>query len=234
MSNSAQRSANTIVFVGIIVIAVTVLSYYRMSSVAFRDPVSTFSIVYVVLQEFLLFACLTVQAFCINKSVPVAVGAAYVSGTLIYNSIAILTTAFFHFVLIPQHANLNDFVTVALAETGLWLALMVGLRLVTIAHTGSHSKAEQIHDYVDSMVASCDRLYAHFKILGWRTSPTMRELAESIRYSEGIRQDQSLIGEIQDRLSRLEALVGASQDQGGQVAADCLIREISILALRRR
>jgi hypothetical protein len=80
---------------------------------------------------------------------------------------------------------------------------------------------------------TCDRIRALGEIQGWRLAQPLRELAERIRFSEGLRRNGSLVEELSRHLDELETLAGVGGDDSAQKAAERLVTEISIMATRR-
>lgn len=234
MRSPGWQAAGVFALAGCIVAAVTLLLFYQLSDASARSETFTFTVSFVVFQEAVLFGSLALTASRSRRTstaVPVRMG--YLTTVVLYNLIALATAALFNFLLLPQHASPKTYYTVAIAETGLWLALLVILRLVDIAHHASHRQAELMRGGVDTMLLTCDRVRALSETHGWRLAQSLRELAERIRFSEGLRRNGSLVQEVSGRLDQLETLVSAGGDDSAQKAAERLVKEISIMATRR-
>lgn len=226
--------AGVFALAGCIGAAVTLLLFYQLRDAPARSETFTFTVWFVVFQEALFFGSLALTAFRSGRTstaVPVRIG--YLTTVVLYNFVALATVALFNLVLLPHHAGPKTYYTVAIAETGLWLALLVILQVVDIAHHASHREAEVMRSGVDQMLVTCDRLRALSEAHGWRLAQPLRELAERIRFSEGLRRNGSLVEEVSGRLDELEALAGAGGDDSAQKAAERLVKEISIMATRR-
>lgn len=234
MKNPGWQAAAIFALAGGIVAAVTLLLFYQLSDASTRGETFGFTVSFVVFQEAVLFGSLALTASRSSRTstaVPVRMG--YVTTVVLYNVTALATVALFNFFLLPQDASPKTYYTVAIAETGLWLALLVTLRLVDIAHHALHRQAERMRGGVDTMLLRCDRVRALTEVHGWRIAQSLRELAERIRFSEGLRRNGRLVEEVSGRLDELETLASAGGDDSAQKAAERLVQEISIMATRR-
>jgi len=233
-TQAGWQAAGVFAIAGGIVAAVTLLLFYQLSDASARGETFGFTVSFVVFQEAVLFGSLALSASRSGRtSTALPVRMSYVTTVVLYNFTALATVALFNFLLVPQHASPKVYYTVAIAETGLWLALLVTLRLVDIAHYTSHRQAELMRGGIDTMVLTCDRVRALSDTHGWRLAPSLRELAERIRLSEGLRRNSRLVEEVSARLSELETLAGAGGDDSAQEAAERLVQQISIMATRR-
>jgi hypothetical protein len=228
-----RQSAGVFALAGCIVATVTLLLFYQLRDAPARSETFNFTMWFVVFQEALFFGSPAVTALYLGRTSaaePVRIG--YLTTVVLYNLIALATVALFNLVLLPQHADPKTYYTVAIAETGLWLALLVIMQLVDIAHQTSHREAEVMRGDIDRMLLTCDRLRAVSEAHGWRLAQ-LRELAERIRFSEGLRRNGSLVEEVWGRLDELERLASAGGDDAAHKAAERLVTEIAIVATRR-
>ena len=220
---------------GCIVAAVTLLLFYQLRDAAERSETFSFTVWFVILQEVVFFGGLALTAFRTGvTSTAVPVRAAHLTTIVLYNVVALATVGIFNFVLLPQrHASPNAYYTIAVAETGLWLALLVVLRVVDIAHHAAHGEASMARTGVDEMLVTCDRVRAASESHGWRLGQAIRDLADRIRFSEGLRRNGSLAAELTGRLDELEEIATAGGDENAQKTAERMVKEISIMATRR-
>ena len=58
-------------------------------------------------------------------------------------------------------------------------------------------------------------------------------LADQIRFSEGLRRNESLATEVNVRLTEVEAIVMADGDDASQKTLERIVKEISIMTTRR-
>jgi hypothetical protein len=234
MRTPGQKMARVFALAGCIVAAVTLLLFYQLRDAPARSEAFTFTVWFVVFQEALLFGSLALTALRSGGTstvVPVRIG--YLTTVVLYNLVALATVAIFNLVLLPQHAGPKTYYTVAIAESGLWLALLVTLQVVDIVHHASHREAEIMRDTVEQLLLTCDRIRALSDAQGWQLSQSLRELAERTRFSEGLRRNTSLVEEVSRRLDELETLVTGGGDDAAQKAAERLVKEVSIMATRR-
>ena len=234
MRTPGRQMAGVFALAGCIVAAVTLLLFYQFRDAPARSETFTFTVWFVVFQEALFFVSLALTAFCSGRTstaVPVRIG--YLTTIVLYNLVALATVALFNVALLPLHTGAKVYYAVAIAETGLWLALMVILQVVDIAHHASHREAEVMRGDIDLMLVTCDRLWGLSEAHGWRLAQPLREMAERIRFSEGLRRNGSLVEEVSSRLGELETLAKAGGDDAAQKAAERLVKEIAIIATRR-
>jgi hypothetical protein len=234
MRTPAQQQSRVFALAGCMVIAVTLLLFYQLYDAHARTDTFTFTVWFVVFQEALFFGSLALISLrSARTSTAVAVRIGYHTTVVLYNLVALVTVALFNSVLLPQHASPESYYTVTIAETGLLLTLLVILPAVNIAHHASHREAEVMRSVVDQMLVTCDRLRALTEAHGWRLTQSLRELGERIRFSEGLRLNGDLVVEVSSRLDDLETLTSAGGDEAAQKAVERLVKELTIMAMRR-
>ncbi len=150
MKTLERQMAGVFALVGCIIAAVTLLLFYQLRDAPARSETFTFTVWFVVFQEVLFFAVLALRVSCSGRTLTaVPVRIAYLTSVVLYNLVALATVALFNLVLLPQHADSRTYYTVAIAETGLCLALLTILQVVDIAHHASHRQAEVMRGGVD-------------------------------------------------------------------------------------
>jgi hypothetical protein len=234
MKTARCEMSGVLAVVGCIVAAVTLLLFYELCDPSARSETFTFTVWFVVFQEALFFGSLALIGFRwddASTAAPVRIG--YLTSVVLYNLLGLATVVLFNLALLPQHARPKTYYTVAVAETGLWVALAVILRVVSITRRTSHREAETSRSGVDRMLVTCDRIRALGESHGWRLAAPLHELAERIRFSEGLRRNRSLLDEVSRRLDQLEVVASGAGDESAEKTAERLVRELSIMATRR-
>lgn len=208
MNNPGKQAARVFTLTGGSIIAITLLLMYQLSEVQSRSETFAFTVAFISLQEVLFFGTLAWNAHSsARNNVALPVRLAYFSTIVLYNCIATITVILFNLVPFFQSTHSNIYYTMALSETGLCFAVIVVLRLVDIAHKHSHFKAEQARSHIDLMLDTCDRIFTFNQIHKWNLAGLVLQLAEGIRFSEGLRRNSQFATELLDLLSELESLI---------------------------
>lgn len=227
--------AGVIAASGFIVAVVALLLFYQLRDVAERTETFFFTVWFVIFQLFVFFGSLTLTAYragATRTAMPVRI--VFLITTPLYNVLALVTVGLFNFVLLPQqYASPNIYHTIAVAETLLWLAFVIILRVVDIAHHVAHSEAATSRANIDVMLVTCDRIRAASDANGWSISKSLCVLAEKIRFSEEFRRNYGLATEINVRLSEAEAIAMADGDDAAQKALERIMKEILVMTTRR-
>lgn len=234
MKNSAIQIAVSYCLAGIILSATTLVLFYNLSNETNRSETFTFTVGLVLFQEFLLFGSLTFTSLFVNKILtPVPVITGYFSSVLIYNVISIITIVLFEFSKAYLNISPHIYYTIAIAEIGIWLSFVVLLRLAGIAYNFSHFGSETKHSSIQEMISACGRLQENIELHGWKFSELLNQLADRIRFSEGIRRDQNLFNEVSNQLKTLEMLTKNCGDDLTQKKISNMVEELLILTKHR-
>lgn len=235
MRSPSRQMAGVIAASGSIVAVVTLLLFYQFRDAVDRSETFSFTVWFVTFQVFVFFGGLTLTAYRAGAtSTAVPVRLAFLTTVPFYNAVALATVGLFNFVLLPQqYASPNAYYTIAVAETLLWLTFVVFLRVVDITHHAAHSEAATSRANIDAMLVTCDRIRAATDANGWPISQSLRMLADQIRFSEGLRRNESLATEVNVRLTEVEAIVMADGDYASQKTLERIVKEISIMTTRR-
>lgn len=235
MRSPSRQMAGVIAASGFIVAVAILLLFYQLRDAAERSETFLFTVWFVIFQVFVFFGGLTLTAYRTgNTHTAVPVRVAFLTTIPLYNVAALATVGVFNFVLLPQqYASPNAYYTIAVAETLLWIALVVILRVVDIAHHAAHSEAAASRANIDVMLVTCDRIRAASDSNGWPTSQSLRMLTDRIRFSEGLRRNDSLATEMNARLDEAEAIAMAGGDDSAQKTLERIVKEISIMTTRK-
>lgn len=235
MRAPSRQMAGVISASGCIVAVVVLLLFYQLRDATERSETFSFTVWFVVFQVFVFFGGLTLTAYrsgSTHTAMPVRV--ASLTTIPLYNVVALATVGLFNFILFPQqYASPNAYYTIAVAETLLWLAFVIILRVVDIAHHSAHSEAATSRTNIDAMLVTCDRIRAATDANGWPINQALRTLAEQIRFSEGLRRNESLATEVNARLAEVEAIAMTGDDDASRKTLERIVREISIMTTRR-
>ena len=233
MNNPGKSAAQTLALVGGIMVALTLLLMYQLSEAQSRSETFTFTVVFLCVQEVLFFGTLACNSLYNAKNTSnFPLQLAYVSSIVLYNFIAIITVILFSFVPYLLNGHSNIYITIALTETGLCLALIVILRMVDIAHRHSHLDASQARNNIELMLHTCDRIFALNHIHKWKLADLLHQVAERIRFSEGLRRNRQLCAELLALLNELELLITASGNDDAEQRAAQLANTILVYASR--
>jgi hypothetical protein len=234
MKNSATQIAVSYFLAGIILSATTLLLFYNLTNETNRSETFTFTVLLVIFQEFLLFGSLTFASLFANKiSTPVPIMTGYFSTVLIYNVTSVITIVLFEFSKVFLNISPNIYYTIAIAEIGIWLSFVVLLRLAGIAYNVSHLDSETKYSGIQEMISTCGRLQGNIELHGWKFPELLNQLADRIRFSEGIRRDATLFNEVSNQLKTLEMLTKTGGDDLMQKKASIMVEELLILTKRR-
>lgn len=235
MRSPSRQMAGVFAASGAIVAIAILLLFYQLREASERSETFTFTVWFVIFQVFVFFGGMTQAAFRAGATTTVVpVRAAFLTTIPVYNVVALATVGLFNFVLLPQQqASPNTYYTIAVAETLLWLALVVVLRVVYIVHHTAHSEAATSRANIDAMLVTCDRIRAATDANGWPSSQSLRTLAEQIRFSEGLRRNENLATEVNARLAEAETIAMAGGDDASKKTIERIVREISVMATRR-
>ncbi|MBI3714121.1 MAG: hypothetical protein HY253_14330 [Burkholderiales bacterium] len=234
MNNSGQQAARVFTYSGGIIIAVTLFLMYQLSEAHNRGETFTFTLAFISFQEALFFGTLAYNSLnSASGTATTPLRFAYVTTIVFYNFIATMTVILF--TVLPYFQNIASkiYYTITIAETGLCLALMVILRIVDITHNNSHLAAEQARSNIELMLYACDRIFAFNQIHRWKLAGVLQQLAERIRFSEGLRRNKQLSAELLDLLDELESLIKTGGNDDAEQRAEQLANIILTNASRQ-
>ena len=219
---------------GAIVMADTSFLFYQLRESQLRSEAFSFTVGFVLFQEFLLFGSLVYVSLSAGRSsTPVPVRIGYVTVILFCFIIALITILVFNLFLLPRYASSHTYYTILIARTGLAILMLGLIHVVGIVQRGAHRESELKRARVEELVTACDRIRAVCGIHGWQIEQSCSRLGEQIRFCEGLRRNQLLMDEMATKVGQLEALVQTQKQNGESAQAMQLVKEIAILASRR-
>lgn len=234
MKEPGTKIAGIFALAGAIVSATIVVLFYQLRVPAERSITFSFTAWFTTLQSVLFFGSLALVSLSRGAEKPIVPArASLVTSTVLYNIVALATILAFNVWLLPDIARPATYYTIGGAETALWVALVVLLRMVGIVHQASHAEAIATRQGVETLTAACDRIVAAAEAGGWQISQQLRDLSDRIRFSEGIRRNAEVAADVRSRLGRLEQVVASRANTDGQASASQLLTELRALAARR-
>lgn len=157
----------------------------------------------------------------------------YLQSEFAFCKSSVITIVLFEFSKVFLNTSSNIYYTIAIAEIGIWLSFVVLLRLAGIAYNVSHLDSETKYSGIQEMISTCGRLQGNIELHGWKFPELLNQLADRIRFSEGIRRDATLFNEVSNQLKILEILTKTGGDDLMQKKASIMVEELLILTKRR-
>lgn len=220
--------------IGILVAADTFLLLYLGRSLFPSQNVLSLTAGFVVFQEAILFGVLVYIAMTAGTSsiaLPVHLG--YVSVLVTCSLFALLVIAVFDALLTFGLVGIKAYWTALTMRQATLLIFLLGIHIVGIIQRGSHQQAEQQRAGVEEAIRACDRISISAKLSGWEFEGKLGEAGEHLRFCEALRRDQTLLGEVLDKLSELETLARSGGVGEPKTRADRLFNEILVLSSHR-
>ena len=236
MTKTLRRMAPVFVTAGLILMAVTAGVFENLVDPSVRSPTYLFTKWYVIGQEAVLFLVLAAIASQSGRTeTPIAVRGSYLTVTVLYNSVSLLTVLVFTAFLLPrQAASAVTYYTICAAETGLAVTLLVLTQVASIAQEGGHAEGEGARTKMRDISAAWRRIMiaADTSALPAAVAEALAGLGKELQFAEAPRRDPGLGTDIEMRLTYLEQLLTGGVDSAGLDEASEMIRELRAI-LRR-
>lgn len=231
MTTNRVHIGATVGAIGILVAADTLLLLYLGRSLFPSQNILSLTAGFVVVEELILFGMLVHIAMTAERSIALPVHLGYVSVFVSSLLFTLLVIAVFDALLTFGLVSVKAYWTALTMRQVTLLVVLLGIHIVGIAQRASHHRATQQRTNVDEVTRACDRIFISAQLAGWDFE-ALGEAAERLRFCEGLRQNQPLLGEVVAKLSELEALARIGGAGAPKARASRLLNEVLVLSGR--
>jgi len=217
--------------IGLLITADTILLLYLGRSLFPSQDAMSLAGAFLILQEATLFGVLiyiTMTAGRTSIALPVHLG--YISVLVTCSLFAVLVIAIFDLLLIFDIVSIAAFWTALAIRQSTLLVLLLSVHIVGIIQRASHHQSELRRSAVEDVVRMCERVSTSAKLAGWNLGAQFDTAGERLRFSEGLRRNESLVMNVRDRLSALDGLAKTDRNVESETKARVLLNEIVLIA----
>jgi hypothetical protein len=218
---------------GLVLVTIILLLFYGLTEPETRSATFSFTLWIIIFQVASFSGVMAFTAFQSESRMAVPVRMSYMTIVGAYNGLSILTILFFNLFLLPDVVSPKTYYVIMIAELLLAVSLLILINVVGLVDQGAHAEGIAKRTQVQDLADVCESISAAAKINGSNLDQAVRELQEKIRFSEGLRKNDSLLLDAFSRLQDLCALVEGGLDDTRLAEAKKKLMELGFLVSRK-